>query len=98
VEEVTTVVEPPPVRVRIDLNARSRDGYVRARASRADGPVAAGDRVVAYEPEDRVAAPAVVVRTDLERGLVYLAVDWAALAEDNVPLLAVPQMVGSQVY
>jgi len=49
-------------RVRIDLNARDEDGHVPVRMSRAGSPLAAGDTVVAYEPDDHVRAPARVVR------------------------------------
>ena len=81
-EETEIEIRPPAVRVQIDLNARSRDGYVRARLSRADGPLVVGDEIVAYEPEDRIAAPALVKRLDLERGFVYLDVDWAKMDDD----------------
>ena len=90
-EQTEVVTGPVPVRVRIDLNARSKDGYVLARLSRADGPVFSGDYVVAFEPDDRVAAQARVVRIDDERGLIYLAVDWLSLAEDHVPQRILPQ-------
>jgi hypothetical protein len=75
---------PPAVWVQIDLNARSRDGYVRARMSRARGPLVAGDEnVIAYEPEDRVAAPARVIRIDPNRGFAYLDVNWAKIDDDT---------------
>src|SRR5689334_7702440 len=83
-EETEVEIRPPAVRVQIDLNARSRDGFVRARLSRADGPVVLGDEIVAYEPEDRIAAPALVMRVDRERGFVYLDVDWAKMDDDPV--------------
>jgi len=80
--EKKLVLHPPDVRIEIDLNSRSRDGYVFARLSRADGPVLVDDDVVVFEPEDRVAAPARVVRVDREHGFVFLSVDWSQLAED----------------
>lgn len=76
-EETEILTQPPAVWVRIDLNARSRDGYVRARLSRASGPVVTGDEhVIVYEPEDGVAAPARVIRVDHERGFAHLDVRW----------------------
>jgi len=94
-EEAEIRIQPPAVRVRIDLNARSRDGYVRTRLSRADGPIVLGDDVVAYEPDDRIAAPARVRRIDHDRGLVYLSVDWAQMDDDPAyGRLAIPVFVG----
>lgn len=67
------------VRVRVDLNARDADGHVPARLSRADGPIAVGDEVVVYEPDDGVQAPAVVVRVD--GGFAYLDVRWGEMRD-----------------
>lgn len=80
-DQVTTSTRPR-VRVRIDLNARNASGLVPTRASRADGYMAVGDLVVAYEPDDEVAAPARVAQVDDK--FVYLDVDWSALADDVV--------------
>jgi hypothetical protein len=82
--EKELVLRPPDVRIEIDLNARSRDGYAFSRLSRADGPVLVNDDVIVFEPDDRVAAPAKVVRVDREHGFVFLSVDWSQLAEDAV--------------
>ena len=70
------------VRVRIDLNARDGNGRVPVRMSRADGPMAVGDTVVAYEPDDQVRAPAVVAR--IAGGFAYLAVAWEEITDDAV--------------
>jgi hypothetical protein len=76
------VLHRPDVRIEIDLNSRSRDGYTLARLSRADGPVLVDDDVVVFEPDDRVAAPARVVRVDREHDFAFLDVDWSLLRED----------------
>jgi len=80
--ENEVVIQPPDVRIEIDLNSRSRDGYVLARLSRADGPVLVDDQVVVFEPGDRIAAPAHVVRVDRARDFVYLDVDWVRMDDD----------------
>jgi hypothetical protein len=72
-----------PVRVQIDLNSRDRNGHVRARISSVRGTVRKGDRVIAFEPDDRVAANAEVVRVDAGRGFLYLEVDWDSLDDDE---------------
>lgn len=81
-EETLGVARARAVRVQVDLNSRSRDGFVVARLSRSTGPVALGSVVSAFEPDDEVAAPARVARIDRERGLIYLDVDWDALDDD----------------
>lgn len=82
--EEELAIQPPPVRIEIDLNSRSRDGFVLSRLSRATGPVEAEDAVVVFEPDDRVAAPARVVRVDRQHGFVFLDVDWSRLENDVV--------------
>jgi hypothetical protein len=82
-EEQEILSNPPFVWAQVDLNARSRDGYVPARVSRASGPLIPGDRhVLIYEPDDRVAAPARVVRVDADRGVAYLEVNWEEMDDD----------------
>jgi len=39
--------------------------------------------VVAYEPDDQIAAPARVIRVDRERGFAYLDVDWDKMDDDH---------------
>lgn len=69
-----------PVRVRIDLNARTHDGlYVPARRSLASGPVERGETVIVFEPEDGVATTATVMRCDDE--WLHLDVDWDQMRE-----------------
>jgi hypothetical protein len=46
--------------------------------------VAGDQNVIVYEPEDRVAAPATVIRVDAERGIVYLDVSWTEMDDDTV--------------
>jgi hypothetical protein len=77
----------PWKRVRIDLNARTADGLVPAPLGDASAPLVPGDFVTVFEPEDRVAAVAEVVR--IEHGHVLLGVDWSTLADDPVRVFAV---------
>jgi hypothetical protein len=65
--------------IEIDPNVRvtAPDGTVnatRSLLSDADGPVAVGDHVTAYESEDQSEWPARVVA--IERGFVYVKPDW----------------------
>jgi hypothetical protein len=77
-EQVTST--RPQVRIEIDLNARDRFGRVPAYLTDADGHVAVGDTVTAFESEDEVAAPAVV--EEISHGIAYLAVKWEAMTDD----------------
>lgn len=70
----------PQVRIEIDLNARDRSGRVPAYLTDADGHVAVGDTVTAFQPDDEVAAPAVV--EEIAHGIAYLAVKWDAMTDD----------------
>lgn len=72
----------PAVRIRIDLNARDVHGYVPARLSRANGLMAIGDTVVAFEPDDEVRAPAEVMK--IVGDFAYLDVRWNELEDDVV--------------
>lgn len=86
------------VRVEIDPNVRVRGNKTFAgfediqaqhqlglsRPDRADGPIAVGDKVLAWESEDDIVTDAEVVDIDRERRLVYLAVDWRSW-RDNEP-------------
>lgn len=67
-------------RVRIDLNTRDENGHTPVRLTRADGPLAVGDTVVAFEPDDGVRAPAQVVR--VTGGYAYLDVAWDQMVDD----------------
>jgi hypothetical protein len=80
--EKELTIQPRDVRIEVDLNSRGRDGYTFSRLSRASGPVAVGDTVTVFEPDDYVAAPARVVRVDRERDFVFLDVDWSSLDYD----------------
>lgn len=64
------------VRVAIDLNVRVRGNQTYAGFEDADGPLAAGDKVAAFEAEAGVQADATVTEVDEGRRLVYLAMDW----------------------
>ncbi|WP_328632039.1 hypothetical protein [Streptomyces sp. NBC_00356] len=68
-----------PLRLEIDLNDRTPDNLVPAHLP--DGvTVQPGQQVVAYEPEDQVAAPAVV--RCLALGQALLDVNWNAMRDD----------------
>lgn len=79
----------PRVRIEIDLNARDENGLVPAYLEDADGYVAVGDVVTAFESEDEVAAPAKVVK--VEHGHAFLDVDWNAMTDDEY--VPVPKVV-----
>lgn len=86
------------VRIEIDPNVRVRGNktyagfediqaagqLTRTRPDHADGPIAVGDKVLAWESEDDIVTDAEVVGIDYERRLVYLAVDWRGW-RDPVP-------------
>lgn len=69
-------------RVEIDLNARTEGGFVRGAIRDADGPVASGDKVVVFEPQEGLAALALVIGFYKERFIV-LDVDWTSVLEDD---------------
>lgn len=69
-------------RIEIDLNHRS-GALVPARYRGV--PPRVGEPVLAYEPEDEVAADATVSRVDVGRTVVYLDIDWASLRDDALP-------------
>lgn len=74
--EVTAVVR----RIEIDPNSRDSRGYTPARYV---GPTPqVGERIVAFEPEDRVCADAVVAEVDVNNCWVMLAVDWTSIRDD----------------
>ncbi|QTU64236.1 hypothetical protein [Streptomyces scabiei] len=70
----------PRVRIEIDLNSRDEFGRVPAYLEDANGYIAVGDTVTAFESEDEVAAPAVVKK--IAHGVAYLDVDWSAMTDD----------------
>lgn len=67
------------IRIEIDLNARTPEGYVPARYHGDITNINVGDSIIAFESEDQVQARAVVVEVDQERKLVYLDVDWSIM-------------------
>ncbi|MER5859802.1 hypothetical protein ABT131_30010 [Streptomyces sp900105245] len=68
------------MRIEIDLNSRDALGRTPAYLADADGYVAVGDTVTAFESEDEVAAPAVV--REVAHGVAYLDVCWNELRDD----------------
>lgn len=83
-----TLPERPPVRIRIDLNACDETGHVPVRLADVDGPLLVGDTVVAFEPDDGVKAPALVVR--VADGFAYLCVAWDAMGVDYGEAVTAP--------
>jgi tetratricopeptide (TPR) repeat protein len=74
-------------RIVIDPNIRVRENETYAGIDDVVGPVEIGDEVEVVEPESGLRGPARVVDIDTEHRLVYLAVDWAELKSDSVPLV-----------
>lgn len=66
-------------RVAIDLNVRTRGNGTFSGLEDVTGPLAVGMSVQVYEPETGLSGPGRVTDIDLDRQLVYLAVDWAEL-------------------
>ena len=67
----------PTTRIRVDFNARGANGTVRAHTHRADGPVAVGAFVIAYDPDESdMEFPAVVSEFDPDSGRLLLNVAW----------------------
>ncbi|SNR73153.1 hypothetical protein [Blastococcus mobilis] len=70
-------------RVRVDFNSVTKDGQVKATVRRADGPLAEGDAVIAYDPAEHSSHPAVVASINPDTERVLLAVDWEHAARDR---------------
>lgn len=70
------------VRIAIDLNVRVRGNQTYSALEDADGPVAAGDKVLAVEPESGIIADATVTDVSGQFGFVYLEVDWLSFRDD----------------
>lgn len=81
----------PRVRIEIDLNSRDKKGRVPAYLEDADGHISVGDTVTAFESEDEVAAPALVL--EVAHGVAYLDVDWSAMTDDVPAPVAQPTNV-----
>ena len=64
-------------RIRVDFNARGANGTVRAHTHRADGEVAVGSFVIAFDPDEPdMEFPAVVSKFDAASGRLLLDVMW----------------------
>jgi 3-dehydroquinate synthase class II len=61
-------------RVRADFNSVDADGLVRSNRSRADGEIAAGDRVLAYDADGNE-CEATVADVDVQAGALSLELD-----------------------
>lgn len=76
-----------PVRVAIDPNMRTADGYVPAMRTGLPELLAVGDELVVFEPEAKIRALARVVR--IRDRTVLLDVDWDSLRrEPEAPIIA----------
>ena len=66
-------------RIEIDLNVRVRGNWTLAGLEDADGPVRAGDMVEVFEQESGLVGKGQIQEIDVDRGLIYLSVDWKSL-------------------
>jgi hypothetical protein len=75
-----------PVRVAIDPNMRTADGYVPAMRDGLPDSLAVGDELIVFEPEAKIRALARVVR--IRHRTVLLDVDWDTLRrEPEAPVI-----------
>lgn len=73
-------------RIEIDLNVRTRNNETYAGIEDADtNDPNVGDEVYVVQSEDEIIGDATITRIDLEKDLVYLAVDWTSLRDDPEP-------------
>ncbi|QXW04052.1 hypothetical protein [Rhodococcus globerulus] len=71
--------------IRIDFNDLARGGKVVALKSWADGPVALGDHVIAFDEIEDLRYSAVVAEEDTETGEIYLELGDELPSPDQVP-------------
>jgi hypothetical protein len=76
-----------PQRLRVNLNAVSADGAIRARASDFVRLPRIGAAVLIFEPTDEIEGSATVARLNDRTGLVYLDVAWESL-RDTPPAIS----------
>jgi hypothetical protein len=77
--EILPFVPRQPQRVKVNLNALTREGFIRVRSSHFNRPPRVGSRVTIYEPDEEVEGDARVARFNPRTGLVYLEVAWESL-------------------
>src|SRR4051794_10794704 len=79
------------MRIAIDLNVRvaGDQTYAGFEDVEGGGLPAESEYVEVYEPESGVFGKAQVTRIDMDRELIYLAVEWSGLAE--------PPVLGGQI-
>lgn len=70
------------IRISVDFNERDQEGHLVTLLHLADGPVDAGDQVLAVDPFDRILANATAAGVDRERRTARLAVDWHSFRDD----------------
>lgn len=78
---IRSIMPQPMRRVRVNLNAINADGFIRVRASHADGSVVNGQLVQIFEPTDEIEGLAKVVNINPATGLMYLDVQWDTLRD-----------------
>jgi hypothetical protein len=72
--------------IMIDPNVRVSGGLTFSGYEDVRGPMPAeGQQVLVREPEANLVAIGIVDRIDEEDRLIYVAVDWAQLAPDQLP-------------
>lgn len=57
---------------------------IKVKRTRASRQVTAGERVLAFEPDDRVMAPAEVRIIDLTDNTIHLDIRWDQITEDTL--------------
>jgi hypothetical protein len=67
---------PTTPSIKADFNSVTKDGRVKASMRRASGELSKGDRVIAYDPYEQLAYPAVVAEVNKDTGRVLLDMDW----------------------
>ncbi len=76
-------------RVEIDLNDIDANGETLALLADADQELVPGRIVTAFEPEEGLAATAMVSRVVSERGVAFLWVNWQSLSKEQPLVTAI---------
>lgn len=69
-------------RIWVDFNDRELDGSVPAMARNANGPVAVGDQIVAFDDDGNTCRAVIVDSYD---GFLSLAVSWGTFTQSRLP-------------
>jgi hypothetical protein len=68
-------------RIEIDLNVRGPEGRTRAALRHIQGSIAVGERVLVFEPDEKVETMATVAAISTDGRFAYLDVEWDLLHE-----------------